>query len=240
MVALVLAALAAVGFLGGSLLALPGRKVSSLQTYSTAVAAGILLSLAFGDLMPESLELGRVPATWGFIAGFVLLFLTETFTHSHTYHSPEEDLHRHAVLPFVVGLAVHNLADGFVLAVAARPETVAAGAVGLGVLIHQIPVGVSLAAVLIASRVPRNAMLYIAVFLAGVIPLSSVLTLTLPTPGEGTLAAMLGAAGGALTYVSASHLLPEVQSERPNRTTALVFVATLLLTTAALFLLPEA
>jgi len=108
------------------------------------------------------------------------------------------------------------------------------------VLVHQIPVGVSLAAVLIAARVPRSAMLYVAVFLAGVIPLASVLTLTLPTPGTGTLAAMLGAAGGALTYVSASHLLPEVQSERPNRTSAVIFVVTLLLTTFALFLLPEA
>ena len=235
-----LAGLAAVGFLAGSLLALPGRKASSLRTYSTAVAAGILLSLAFGDLMPESLELGRVPAIGGFILGFVVLFLTETFTHSHTHHSPEEDLNRHAVLPFVVVLAVLNFADGFVVAVAARPDSVATGAVGLGVLVHQIPVGVSLAAVLVAARVPRNAMLYIAAFLAGVIPLSTVFTLTLPSPGEGALAAMLGAAGGALTYVSAAHLLPEVQSERPSRTTALVFVATLLLTTLALLLLPEA
>lgn len=170
----------------------------------------------------------------------MVLFLTETFTHGHTHHSPEEDLHRHKVLPFIVGLAVHNVADGFVLAVASRPETVAAGAVGLGVLVHQIPVGVSLAAVLVAARLPRNAMLYVAVFLAGVIPLAAMLTLTLPTPGPGSLAAMLGAAGGALTYVSASHLLPEVQSERPNRTTALVFVATLLLTTLALLVLPEA
>lgn len=240
MVPTVLAVLAAAGFLVGSLLALPGRKASSLRAYSTAVAAGILLSLAFGDLMPESLEMAKAPAVWGFIVGFVLLFLTETFTHSHTHHSPEEDLHRHAVMPFVVGLAVHNFADGFVLAVAARPETVAAGAVGLGVLVHQIPVGVSLAAVLIAARVPRNAMLYIAAFLAGVIPLSAIVTLSLPTPSEGILAAMLGAAGGALTYVSAAHLLPEVQSERPNRTIALVFVATLLLMTVILFVMPEA
>src|SRR3712207_1642220 len=108
MVAFVLAAFAAVGFLGGRLLAVPGGKVSALRSYATAVAAGILLSLAFGDLMPESLEMARTPAIWGFIVGFVLLFLTETFTHSHTHHEPEEDLHRHAVLPFVVGLAVHN------------------------------------------------------------------------------------------------------------------------------------
>lgn len=235
-----LAALAAAGFLVGSLSALAGRKATSLRAYSTAVAAGILLSIAFGDLMPESLEMARLPAILGFIFGFVLLFLTEAFTHSHTHHSPDEDVHRHAITPFVVGLAVHNFADGFVLAVVARPEAVAAGAVGLGVLIHQLPVGISLAAVLIAARVPRNAMVYLAAFLAGVIPLSAVLTMTVPAPGEGVLAAMLGTAGGALTYVSASHLLPEVQSERPARTIALVFVAALLLTTLALFLLPEA
>jgi hypothetical protein len=37
-----------------------------------------------------------------------------------------------------------------------------------------------------------------------------------------------------LAYVGAAHLLPEAQAERPSRTTAALFAATLVLTTVGL------
>ena len=235
MITLLTATLAAIGFLGASLVALLGREASSRgRSYSTAVAAGILFALAFGDLFPEGLEMAEGPAIVGFIGGFALLFLTETFTRAHTHHSPEENVRKHALGPFVLGLAVHNFADGFVLGITGKAATIAAGVVGFGVLIHQIPVGVSLAAVLIATHASRGDIIRIAILLGLVIPLASGLTLALPVPGDRALSVLLGVAGGVLAYVSAAHLLPEVQSERPNRVTGAIFAAALVITTVAL------
>ena len=62
---------------------------------------------------------------------------------AHTHHLPDEHVHKHALGPFVLGLAVHNLADGFVLGVGAKAGAVTSWLVGLGVLVHQIPVGIS-------------------------------------------------------------------------------------------------
>ena len=56
----------------------------------------------------------------------------------------------------------------------------------------------------------------------------------LPVPDEGVLAFLTGVAGGVLAYVGAAHLLPEAQAERPSRTTAVLFAATLVLTTVGL------
>lgn len=235
MITFLTAMLAAMGFLGASLMALLGKETSSRgRSYWTAVAAGILLALAFGDLFPEALEMAEGSAIVGFIGGFALLFLTETFTHSHTHHSPEENVRKHALGPFVLGLAVHNFADGFVLGVTAKAATIATGIVGLGVLIHQVPVGVSLAAVLIATHAARGEIIRIAVLLGLVIPLASGLTLALPVPGDRALSVLLGVAGGVLAYVSAAHLLPEVQSERPSRVTGAIFAAALVITTVGL------
>lgn len=235
MITLLTATLAAIGFLAASLLALLGREASSRgRSYSTAVAAGILLALAFGDLFPEGLEMAERSAIVGFIGGFALLFLTETFTRAHTHHSPDENVRKHALGPFVVGLAVHNFADGFVLGITAKAATIAAGVVGFGVLIHQVPVGVSLAAVLIATHASRGEIIRIAVLLGLVIPLASGLTLALPVPGDRALSILLGVAGGVLAYVSAAHLLPEVQSERPSRVVGVIFAAALLITTVSL------
>ncbi len=227
------AVLAAVGFTGASLLALAGRGLTARgRSYSIAVAAGILLSLAFGDLFPEGLELAGRSAILGFVGGFTLLYLTETLTRAHTHHSLSERVGGHALGPFVLGLAIHNLADGFVLGVGAEASMV--GLVGFGVLVHQAPVGLSLAAVLAAEHAGRGRVLGTTVLLGLAIPIAAVLTLGVPTPGDRVLGTLTGVAGGVLSYVGAAHLLPEARAEHPSRSTGALFAATLVLTTVAL------
>jgi zinc transporter ZupT len=235
--AILVAALAALGFSGAALLALLGRGASpALQSYATATAAGILLVIAVGDLFPESLEMAHGAAVAGFLGGFAALFLSETLTHSHAHPSEDEDAHKHSLGSFVLGLYIHNSADGFVLGVGAKAASVTAvGALDFGVLVHQMPVGGALAAVLVATQASRVRMVGTAVTLGLVIPLAAGVTLALPAPSEGSLGLLLGLAGGVLTYVSASHLLPEVQAERPRRASGLVFVLAIVVTTVALF-----
>ena len=235
MSAILLALLAAVGFAGASLLALLGGELRAKgRSYSAAVAAGILLALAFVDLFPEGLEVAGEAAIVGFVGGFTLLFLTEAFTRAHTHHALEESVHKHALGPFVLGLAIHNLADGFVLGVGAQTSAITAGLVGLGVLVHQVPVGISLAAVLLAARATRTRVVRTAALLGLAIPLAATLTMALPAPGEGALGLLSGVAGGVLAYAGAAHLLPEAQAEQPSRVTAGLCAATLLITTVCL------
>jgi zinc transporter, ZIP family len=175
--AILMAALAAIGFSGASLLALFGRKLRAQgRSYLAAFAAGILLALAFVDLFPEGLELAEESAVTGFVGGFALLFLTEAFTRAHTHHSPEEHVRKHALGPFVLGLAIHNFADGFVLGVGAKTSAVTSWLVGVGILIHQIPVGISLAAVLVATHAASIQVVRTAVSLGLAIPLAAALT----------------------------------------------------------------
>lgn len=235
MSAMIMAGLAAAGFAGASLLALLGGELGVRgRAYSAAIASGILLALAFADLFPEGLEMAGGLAIFGFVGGFILLFLTEAFTLAHTHHSPEEHVGKHPLGPFVVGLAIHNLADGFVLGVGAKAAAVTSWLVGLGVLVHQVPVGVSLAAILLAARADRPQVIRTTVSLGLAIPLAAALTVMLPAPTDAAIGLLIGLAGGVLAYVGAAHLLPEAQAERPSRITAVLFAATLVVTTMAL------
>ena len=235
MSAIIGALFAAVGFTGASLLALLGRGVGpASRSYGAAFAAGILLALAFADLFPEGLELALEPAILGFVAGFSLLFLTELSTRAHTHHVPEEGVRKHALTPFVFGLAIHNLADGFVLGVGAKAADVTSWLVGLGILIHQVPVGISLAAVFVAARATGARVMTTAILLGLAIPLAASATLALPTPGDGSLGLLTGLAAGVLAYVGSAHLLPEAQAEHSSRKVGLLFVATLVLTALGL------
>lgn len=235
MSAILLALLAAVGFSGASLLALFGRGLGARgRSLAAAFAAGILLALTFVELFPEALELAGRAATVGFIAGFAVLFLVEGVFRAHTDHGPEEHVHEHAVGPFVAGLAVHNLADGFALGIGAEAPEVTSWLVGVGILVHQIPVGVSLAAVLVAARATGAQVMRSAIALGLAIPFAALLVLALPAPGENTLGVLTGAAGGVLAYVGAAHLLPEARAEHRGRGTGILFLVTLLATTFAL------
>jgi zinc transporter ZupT len=230
--------LAAVGFAAASLLALLGGDLGARgRSLSAAFAAGLLIALAFVDLFPEGLALAGETAVAGFVGGFAVLFLTESLTRAHTHHLPEEHVHKHALGPFVVGLGIHNLADGFVLGVGAKAAAVTSWLVGLGVLVHQVPVGISLAAVLLAARVGRAGILWTAVLLGLAIPAAATLTALVPAPGHGALGLLTGIAGGVVAYIGAAHLLPEAQSEDTDMAAGLLFVATLVITAAGLIAL---
>jgi zinc transporter, ZIP family len=232
--------LAAVGFSAASLLALLGGELGARgRSLCAAFAAGILLALSFVDLFPEGLELAGETAVAGFVGGFALLFLTESLTRAHTHHLPEEHVHKHAIGPFVLGLAVHNLADGFVLGVGAKASVVTSWLVGLGVLVHQAPVGISLAAVLLAARAGRAGILWTSILLGLAIPAAATLTALISVPGDGAVGLLIGVAGGVLAYIGAAHLLPEAQSEHTDRSAGLLFVATLVITAAGLIALPH-
>ncbi|QIN79180.1 hypothetical protein GBA65_12350 [Rubrobacter marinus] len=234
---LLLALIATVGFSGASLVALFGKRANGpRRSLSAAVAAGILLALAFADLFPEGLEMAGTAAIGGFVAGFVLLFLAEAMGRVHAAHLSEDGDFEGALWPLFLGLAVHNLADGFVLGAATGESSAVSGLLGLGILVHQVPVGLSLAAILVATSATRARMVRTILALGLAIPLAALSTVALPVPGEGALGVLTGAAGGVLAYMGAAHLLPETQTGSAGRLAGPIFAGTLIATTLVLTL----
>jgi zinc transporter, ZIP family len=225
---------------GFTIAALAGlfRTTSGDWTRSLAVsaAAGILIGVSFVEILPEAFERGGATAApVGFVVGFGALFVLESLTKGHTHHTFGEELDHRSLTPFIAGLLVHNVIDGMVIATAALLSTAASAGVSIGVLIHQLPVGLSFAAVVSARGPSRRFALGWAALLGLCIPLGAGAIVLIPTAGGGGLGATLGIAGGALAYIGAGHLLPEAQSEHSSRLAALFFPLALALT-ALLFL----
>jgi ZIP family zinc transporter len=206
---------------------------------SVAIAAGILLSITFSDLLPDALaDAGRTRTAFGFMAGFVLLFLMEALSGAHVHHHDGDDEHlhhhslnhHHSARPFILGLSLHNLTDGLAIGTTTVLSKGAASAVTIGVLVHQLPVGISFAAVLGALQTSRAATMRASLFCASMIPLGAAIILALPDLSDAVLGTLVAGAGGALCYVACGHLLPEAQSER-HAVVAPVFVMALVLTT---------
>jgi zinc transporter ZupT len=232
----ILAAIAGAAFTLVSLAAAarstPGDR---LRAAAAGVAGGILLALAFAEVFPEALEhAGQEWAAVGFVAGFVALFAVEAITKGHTHHGHEHDqgeLRRHSLVAFLLGLGLHNLADGFTVAASAEVSGATGAGVATGVLVHQLPVGISFAAVLVALGAARPVVVKTAVALGVLIPVGAAIVVALPSMSSAAFGALLGAASGALVYIGAGHLLPEVHSERSTWTAAVVFPLALVATT---------
>jgi zinc transporter ZupT len=226
-----IALLSAAGFLGASLLAVVGSTVAAaFRPYAAPVAGGVLLAIAFSDVAPEALDLAGDRATLALVGAFTFFYLLETLTHAAEHDRPTGVDHG-GLGALVVGLCVHNAADGFALGATDHLAGGATGLVGLGVLIHQMPVGLSFAGILLAQEAPRREVVRWSLAVALVIPAATALTVLLPVHSDDAVGAMMDASAGLLIYVGAAHLLPEVRAQRHNRAAALVFAATLLLVT---------
>jgi ZIP family zinc transporter len=134
----------------------------------------------------------------------------------------------HAIAPFLLGLGLHNLADGLVIGASHEVSDAAEVGVAAGILIHQLPVGLSFAAVLLASGVAKRRMHLQAAMVAAMIPLGAIIVIAVPHLAGSTLGVLLGVAAGALIYVASGHLLPEAHSEERRPFIALLFAAAIL------------
>lgn len=252
MIAFVLAVLAAVGFVLATLLVESTVGTSRrFHHLSVVIAAGILLGVAFADLIPETFELlGGIEAALAIAVGFLALFLVESLTGGHTHHHEPHgpDVHAHAhshaparegataaacvpshsIVPFLIGLGIHNFADGLVIGASHEASDAAASGVAVGLLVHQVPVGLSFAAVLLASGMARSRMHRNAALIAGLIPVGALVVLVVPNLADRSLGALIGVAAGALLYIAAGHLLPEAQSEERRPMNAAAFATALL------------
>ena len=90
-------------------------------------------------------------------------------------------------------------------------------------MVHQLPVGLSFAAVVATVPGARRRARTWAVLLGAAIPAGALGVAALPSLEGAELGALLAAAGGALAYIGAGHLLPEAHSEHPSLSSALSF-----------------
>lgn len=241
MPAIVPALIAGAGFGGIALGGMAGLRIGPrLRHAAAAVAAGILLAVAFAELFPEALyEADPKAAALWFLGGFATLFVVEVVTRGHTHHETEEEHVEHSSLtPFVTGLLLHNFVDGAVLAAGHEVSNEASAALAVGIIVHQLPVAISFAAVArtVSARVSVEKVW--AVVLAATIPLGALVTSAIPGLEGQELGALLAAAAGALGYIAAGHLLPEAHAEHPSAVSMLFPVALLGTAVLLLYVLP--
>jgi zinc and cadmium transporter len=190
-------------------LLLPKALLRNAVASLVSCATGALLGAAFLTILPEALEQAPAGKVMAFVlAGVVLFFVLEKLVLWRHCHDGTCDRHRASGSLIVLGDAIHNFADGVLIAAAFLTSIPLGITTALATLAHEIPQEVGDFAILLDSGASRGR----ALFLNG---LSSLATLAgtglaylwLDTARE-LVPLVLALAAGSFIYVATADLIP--------------------------------
>ncbi|MFF3890324.1 ZIP family metal transporter [Streptomyces sp. NPDC001914] len=209
------------------------------------LTAGLMLGIVGFDLLPEALATNKtevfgvqVPLLL-FIAGFLVLHITERCVAIHRAHEEEYGPHSHPFSPPhhhghassdgpVHGLGIaaagalvgHSFLDGFAIGAAAQAGGTTGTVVAIAVISHDFADGFNTYTItqLYGNDRRRGIALVVADAAAPLAGASVTLAFTI---SENILSVFLGFFAGFLLYLATSDILPEAHSPHPTRATLL-------------------
>jgi zinc transporter ZupT len=186
-----------------------------------AFSAGLLIGVAFLDLLPEVIDLARQAdikieyLMMTLLAGFLTIFLLEKLTVIHGEKQHDAPGHRHDVgLVGAIGLSFHSFLDGLAIGVAFNASNAVGFVILLAVVAHDFADGLNTVTFMLATRNNRTRTFT----LLAIDAIAPVLGALLAGPlriSQGLLVFQLAFFAGFLLYLGASDLLPHVH-ERPK------------------------
>ena len=199
------------------------RLLSGLVDKLVCVSAGLLLTVAFTHLLPESLESGADPTTlgWVVLGGILGFFMLEKVSLIHHTHHHEGDAHHHhhghdahearrGGLPILVGDAFHNFADGVVIAGAFIVDPLVGVLATLAVMAHEIPHEVGDFMILLNAGFTRRKAFVFNLISGSAAVAGGVIGYLVLEHAQGLLPYALAIAAASFIYIALSDLLPEM------------------------------
>ncbi len=223
------------------------KKVNpSILNTLIAFGAGSMFAVSLVHILTESLEATEY-AIYAFIGGFLSIYIIEEFltphihdkNHGdHTHEDPHEHKDHVGIIAFVA-ISLHTLCDGLGIRAGFWLSEALGYTILFGVMLHQIPVSITLAAIFRESSFShRTQILFIFAF-AFSAPIGYILSDILLTEFAFTslITPLITAfAGGSLLYVATADLLPIIHSHTTKKyRTILFFLIWVLLMTSVKF-----
>ena len=200
------------------------RIQSSALTSWISLAAGSLLTVSLLDLLPEAIEaeVFEVHTIFAMTLGsMIFFFLFERVLHWHHCRYDEEDREiynkKHFAYLNLIGDALHNFIDGFLIAGAFLLNWQTGVAVTLAVILHEIPQEVSDFGILLYSGMKRIQAIFFNFVIALTAVLGAVLFYFFGSTIEAATPLAAAFAAGNFLYLATADLIPELHREKDSR-----------------------
>lgn len=211
----------------GALIAKYTKKEEIVEQFSMAIALVTLLCILFMDLIPEIVETFTLISPYisivAIIAGVVSLLLLEKIfpdhEHIHDDHISEENI-SHIGIMSCFALILHNIVEGISVFSVANSSALNGVMVGIGVGLHNIPLGMFIyAALRNEKKLKRHIFMTLSVlstFAGGLL-----LFILGGIISEVIIHIILCIGIGMIIYISLFELLPHIIREKNYKVSAL-------------------
>ncbi len=187
------------------------RSLGRYEKYVIPVSVGVFLSLAFYELIPETLLSGNEYAGLVVAAGFISFYILSSYLHKRYHDKKIENCDtRGAASMVLIGDAIHNLADGFILGAAFLVNPALGAATAVGLALHEIPQEIVEFGVLVRGGYTRIQALLRNLLSASTIVVGTLLVIFVSEHLEEYVWIFTGFAAGNLLYLAGSELLPRI------------------------------
>lgn len=184
-------------------------------------AAGVMLTIAFINLIPEAVSL--TSNAWAMVfAGFLVLYVLQNVVMFHPCHDEVCETHKLGLFSFV-GLTIHSLLDGVIVSVGFEAGWELGILTTTAVILHKMPDGITITGILLHSNTSRRKTALYSALVATATPIGAVVSyLFLKGVPKYFLGDLLALTSGTFIYLAASDLLPETHKLR-HRANAIFF-----------------
>ncbi len=186
--------------------------------YFMAFASGVLVSVSFLHIIPESFKMNKSAPVF-LLIGFFFFYLLSRFFNSFICRG-EECKHKRGynrafgIVP-ALGIGLHSFVDGIIYSVTFSVSIFIGVLAAIGMVLHEFPEGIVTFLLFIKSGYnKKKSSLYAFIAAAITTPLGALFSWPFISKLSGSnLGILLSLSAGALVYVGATHLLPEVEEE---------------------------
>lgn len=194
------------------------------SAYFVSFAAGVLITVSFMHIIPESMRRSE-QAPLFMLLGFLGLYLLNRFLNLYLCREYECRDYAAGLVP-MLGIGLHSLIDGAIYAITFNVSIFTGALAAVGMIFHEFPEGIITFVLLDRGGFSSRRSVWYAFLAAGLsTPLGAVIAYPfMRAIDQRTLGAFLALSAGALVYVGATHLLPEVE-EQERRYTILALAA---------------
>ncbi|MFH1724651.1 MAG: ZIP family metal transporter [Elusimicrobiota bacterium] len=177
-----------------------------------SLRSGVLLAVAFTEILPEAWRHSPAIAGWGALIAFALLFAMGTLAMGDTCPEYLESCSVHLLgATALAALFAHSFIDGLNLTVSFSAGALAGTTIGVALALHKLVDGFTLTSLLARSGYSRGATLAALAAIAAATPVGSLASLwKISDLPPGLMAGALGFAAGSFVYIGAADIMPRL------------------------------
>lgn len=237
-VALLLTLVVGLFILLGSFIGLNYKKNKKFTNFSICIAFGVLISLAFIEILPETFEIlngeiGIIRAILAIIIlsliGIVILKILDLFVphhehdEHHTHKHTDDKCHNEHLLHIGIissfGVIVHNIIEGMSLYLVSSTSLISGILLCLGIGLHNIPMGLVISSTLASTNFSKKKILKISLIVSIATFLGGFIMFILGGVNALVEGILLGLTLGMIIYISIFELLHQIYHMKNKKLT---------------------